>query len=317
MTSNDNDGLETLGNFLTEAAAPAATQPNNTRPGNEVFAQQGNQGQQSLAASAATRQQEYARKEFGIEIPVDAVPLPSSGKLYSLNHPYHRAEHVEYKAMTAKEEDILMNAAFIKKGTVINELIKSCLINKAVDVNSLVSGDRNAIMIAIRISGYGRDYQTSFVCPRCEHKNDLHVDLANLDLKSLELNPVTPGENQFSFVLPVSNKRVTFKFLTGKEEEEAIKQAESRKKKGLLSSNTVTSRLMYSIVSIEGNDDPTYISKFVEVMRAADSLALRKYIDDNEPGVNMEVEFTCASCDYFDKIQLPMGSNFFWPGTQK
>jgi hypothetical protein len=325
--NDDSTGLENFDSFMNEAAEkmsppppsyrPPTQQPAvsaTTRPGNEVFS---SQNTAPLSNSAVSRQQEYARKEFGIEIPVDAVPLPSVGKLYSPDHPYHLAEHVEYKAMTAKEEDILMNAAYIKKGTVINELIKSCLLDRNVDVNSLVSGDRNALMIAIRISGYGQDYQTSFVCPRCDHKNDMHVDLANLDLKPLDLEPLAVGENRFSFTLPNSKKKVLFKFLTGKEEEDAVRQAESRKKKGLLNTQTVTSRLMYSIVSVEGNEDQGYIAKFVEVMRAADSLALRKYIDQHEPGVNMEVEFTCNNCDYFDKIQLPLGSNFFWPGSQR
>jgi len=326
MSEEEHDGTAGLESMLNQEAAMSAPTPHEKkvkaptkqppvptptsapRKGNEVFQQQG---------SAADSKEDYAKREFGIEIPVDAVPLPSGGRLYPEDHPFHDAPHVEYRGMTAREEDIRMSEGLIKKGTVITELIKSCIINKNADVNSLVSGDRNALMIAIRISGYGRMYDPTFSCPECSQKNTPQIDLANLDLKPLTIDPVAPGQNQFVFDLPISKKRVEFKFLTGAEEEKVMKQLETRKKRGLQSNNLVTTRLMSSIVSVDGNDHPGFIANFVSVMPAGDSLALRSFIDQHEPGVNMEVEFTCTSCDHFDNIQMPLGSNFFWPDSQR
>jgi hypothetical protein len=289
----------------SEQQTTAATE---VRKGNEVFSALSGGG-----GMASVSREDYAKKEFGFDIPVDAVPLPSSGKVYPEGHPLHGAAQVEYRAMTAREEDILMSQGLIKKGTVITELIKSSLIDKSINVSSLLSGDRNALMVGIRISGYGREYQPTFDCPQCEHKNEMNIDLANLAVKPLELEPSVPGQNVFGFDLPVSKLRVEFKFLTGEEEEKIIKELETKRKRGQANTNIVTTRLSSQILSVNGNSSPGHVAKFVNYLRAQDSRALREYIDANEPGVDMEVEFICASCDHSEKIQLPMSSDFFWP----
>ena len=260
---------------------------------------------------------QYARQELGVEIPVDAVPLPSRGLVYPQGHPLHNCETVEYRAMTAKEEDILMSQALIKRGTVITELIKSCLINKDIDVSSLLSGDRNALMIAIRASGYGSDYTPTLACPSCEFKNELNIDLNQLGIKPLQLQPNVPGANAFDFKLPNSKKTVTFKFLSGKEEEEILADTETRKKKGFLNSNLVTGRLLRSIVAVEGNENKSLVSKFVQYMPARDSLLLREYINKHEPGVDMKIDFKCSNCDHLEEVTLPMGASFFWPNYNR
>lgn len=285
---------------------------------NAIFAaQQAAQNPGAVGEGQPITVQQYAKQELGVEIPVDAVPLPSKGKVYPAGHPLFNAELVEYRAMTAKEEDILMSQALIKRGTVITELIKSCLINKDIEVQSLLSGDRNALMIAIRASGYGNIYEPIYQCPNCEFKNELSIDLNGLPIKPLTLDPVVPNANAFSFKLPVSNKVVTFKFLNGKEEEEIVADMETRKKKGLLNSNLVTGRLLRSIVAIDGNENKSLISRFVQYMPARDSLVLREYIDDHEPGVNMKIDFKCNNCDHFEEMSLPMGATFFWPNYKR
>ena len=265
----------------------------------------------------AIRMQDAAQRELGFELPVDAVPLPSRGKVYDGSHPLCAKTEVEYRAMTAREEDLLMSPALIKRGTVIIELIKACLIDKSIDVSSLLSGDRNALMIAIRSSGYGTLYEPSYECPSCGFKNDLEINLSELAIKPLELEPVTSGVNLFRFVLPKTKKTIGFKFLTGKEEEEIIAEVEMRKKRGMLNSNVVTARLARSIVEIDGKADKGLIMKFVSYMPASDSLALREYIDQHEPGVDMTVPFTCKSCDHQEEVTMPMGPSFFWPNSRR
>lgn len=279
---------------------------------NAVFGSQS--GAQNVPAVSS---QDYAKKELGMEIPVEAVPLPSKGKTYNPDHPLHNAESVEYRAMTAREEDLLMSPALIKRGTVVTELIKSCLMDKSIDVSSLLSGDRNALMIAIRSSGYGRIYEPTYACPACDFKNEIKVDLADLGIKPLELEPVVPGTNLFKFKLPKTGKTIGFRFLTGKEEEEIIAEVEMRKKRGLLNSNIVTARLARSIVEIDGSTDRGLINKFISFMPAQDSLALREHIDANEPGVDMTVEFSCQSCEHFEEVSMPMGPSFFWPNARR
>lgn len=313
--SNDNieDTLNSLATDGSEETETVEASAPSGRKSNEVFKEQAG----AIPPVRSMTRDEYARQELGFDIPVDSVPLPSGGLVYPPSHPLHQAPSVEFRSMTAREEDILMSRALIKKGTVITELIKSCLVNKTINVNTLLSGDRNAIMIAIRASGYGREYTPTFECPRCEIQTEFPIDLHDLDIKPLEIRPIIPFDNVFEFKLPVSKKLVHFRFLTGAEEEKALKDMELKKKKGLGNNQLVTTRLASTIVSVDGQTDFATISKFVHYMPAMDSRALRKYIDDNEPGVNMEVEFECQNpdCEYVDKIHLPMDKEFFWPGS--
>jgi len=315
--SSENEGTQDLENTLNQMAgqsssneAPEQQPPSTVRKGNEVFTGMGDK-----APMKTLTREEYAKQQLGLDIPIDAVPLPSKGLLYPVEHPLHQVETVQYRAMTAREEDILMSRALIKNGTVITELIKSCLVNKNIEVNSLLSGDRNAIMMAIRISGYGREYEPSLECPRCEVSAKLSVDLADLAIKPLSIDPVQPFENIFEFRLPTSGKTVYFQFLTGTEEEKAIKNMEIKKKKGMHNSQMVTERLGSTIVAIDGVTKRSEIINFVNYMPAKDSRALRKYIDDNEPGVDMDIEFICQNpdCQHIETIMLPMGTEFFWP----
>jgi hypothetical protein len=278
-------------------------------------AESGGMAQQQTHDRPEVSREEYAKRELGFDIPVDLVPLPSRGLVYPPGHALQGRDRVEFRAMTAKEEDILMSRAFIKKGTVITELIKSCLMNRDIRVEEMISGDRNALMIAIRASGYGTEYNPTYTCPNCSSNNTLTVDLSNLPIKPLDIQPAEPFANLFRFKLPVSKKTVGFKFLTGEEEEEIIRQLEAKKKRGLLNDNVVTTRLLHSIVEIDGNRDRNAISKFVQYMPARDSLELRKYIDKHEPGVDMSFDFQCAHCDYGQQMQLPIGATFFWPNS--
>lgn len=255
------------------------------------------------------------KKDFGLDIPTSLVPLPSRGVVYPSNHPLHLQESVEIRGMTTREEDILMSRALIRKGTVISELIKSCMITPGVDVTSLVGGDRNALMVAVRILGYGADYSGHVDCPACQVRNELHVDLNNLEMKDLGVDPVELGDNRFKYTLPVSKGDVVFKLLTGREEEEIMASMEAKKKRGIQNDNVITTRLGYSILSINGITDKMKLSNFISYMPARDSNALRSYMDKIEPGMDMKFDFECKSCGHVEVMPLPLGPTFFWPNA--
>lgn len=254
------------------------------------------------------------KDDFGYEVPVELVPLPSGGIVYPEDSPLYGQNAVEVRAMTAREEDILTSKALIKKGTVITHLIKSCLTNKSVDVRNMISGDRNALMIALRVTGYGQEYKVDVDCPACGERSSQAFDLAELPVKQLSLEPVETGTNLFNFELPLTKKNVHFKFLTGKDEEEIMTMT-ARKKKSGLGDNLVTTRLTYSIVSIDGTANRSKINGFIRNMPARDSLALRRHIDKTEPGIDMKSWMTCDSCLADSEVRLPLGAGFFWPDT--
>lgn len=280
------------------------------RDGNSVFT-----AQQAQMQGFSTRN--VMKDDFGLEVPVEAVPLPSEGKIYSADSSSHNRETIEIRAMTAKEEDILTSRALIKKGTVISALLKSCIVDKSINVDTLISGDRNALMTAIRITGYGADYEVEVTCPECDAKNKTSFDLSELPINRLTIEPIEPGANLFEYELPVSKKKVVFKFLTGKDELNMSIEADRRKKKKLQGDidNMVTARLKNSIISIDGIDDRNKIATFIKNMPARDSRSLRKHMDDHEPGIEMKGWLECDSCYEQSEVNLPIGVNFFWPDS--
>jgi|TARA_R110001599_G_scaffold71320_13_gene199188 hypothetical protein len=253
------------------------------------------------------------KDDFGFEIPVETVPLPSGGKCYDEEHPLHNKDTVEIRAMTAREEDILTSKALIKKGTVISHLIKSCMIDKRVDPDSLLAGDRNALMIALRVTGYGAEYKVEIDCPACSERSKHSFNLGELPVKRLEIDPVVMGSNVFETDLPTTKAKVRFKLLTGKDEQEIMVAGERRKKQGQRSDNLITQRLKYSLVSANGISDKTKLDMMASNLPARDSLYLRKYIDKHEPGIEMSSWMDCPSCLEHSEVRLPLGAAFFWP----
>lgn len=261
---------------------------------------------------------EKVKKDFGFEIPVESIPLPSMGKVYGEHTGLNGLETVDIRAMTAREEDILTSRALLKKGTVITELIKSCLMDKRINPADMLIGDRNALMTAIRITGYGPEYKGEVECAECSTKTGHEFNLGELPIKRLEIDPVEQNANAFSFMLPVTKKNVVFKFLTGKDEEEIQATAERQKKLALQNGDTgVTTSLLYSIISIDGITDRAKLGNFVRMMPARDSLALRNYMKDNEPGIEMKQETACPSCGHRAEVDMPIGVNFLWPSSRR
>jgi len=269
------------------------------------------------AARAGFQVRNVMKDDFNFEVPVESVPLPSMGVVYGSDSPLFRQETVDIKAMTAKEEDILTSRSLIKKGTVITHLLKSCMINKTVDPDDMLTGDRNALMTAIRITGYGSDYNVEVDCPACGERSKQAFDLASLPIKRLSVHPIAEGSNLFDFTLPVTKKKVRFKFLTGADEAELAVMQERKKKQGMASDNLVTQRLMFAIQSIDGITDKSKIANFCRNMPARDSLELRRHIDSNEPGIEMKSWMDCPSCLEHTEVRLPIGAAFFWPDSER
>lgn len=247
------------------------------------------------------------------DVPYESVPLPSNGLVYPEGTALHGRKTVDIRVMTAREEDILTSRALIKKGTVITELLRSCLMDKQIDVQDMIAGDRNAIMVALRITGYGAEYGAEIECNECGHHYENSFDLSALPIKRLEIEPVAPGENMFLFELPTSKRKVMFKFLTGKDEEDINTIQEKMKKLGNLQDSYVTTKLKHSIVKIDNVAKKSEIALFVDRMRARDSRDLRRFIDKNEPGIIMKQEASCPACGYDEEVSMPLGASFFWP----
>jgi len=236
------------------------------------------------------------------KLPTEVIELPSKGLLYPEGSELAKGT-LEMKYMTAKEEDILTNQSYIQKGTVLDKLMKSLIVSK-INYDELLIGDKNAIMVAARILGYGKDYSFSIL------GEDHTVDLSTLENKPLNEELFKDGENNFEFTLPHSGNKVTFKLLTHKDEQDISRELEGLKKINKDNSPELTTRLKHLITSVEGKTEKKDIREFVDnYLLARDSRALREYIKEIQPDVDLTFFPTGES----NRINIPIGVSFFWP----
>ena len=235
------------------------------------------------------------------KFPTEEVELPSKGLIYPKDHPLSSGK-VEIKYMTAKEEDILTNQAYIEKGTVLDKLLESVLISK-VNLKDLIIGDKNAVLVATRILGYGKDYKFSYL------GEEQQLDLTTLENKNFDSSLISEGKNEFKFTLPHTGTKITFKILDGYDENKIQKELEGLKKINKNASPELSTRLKYIITSVGGETDNKSIREFVDnYLLARDSRALRDYINEVQPDIDLS--FTT---DDGEEVRVPIGLNFFWP----
>lgn len=254
------------------------------------------------------------KQQMAVDVPVESIPLPSAGLAYPEGSALHKRETVEIRAMTTREEDILMSRALIKKGTVVSHLIRNCLVDQSIPVDQMLSGDRYALLVALRVMSYGPEYEATIECPGCGAKQNHTFNLGELPIKPLEVTPVAVGQNLFEFELPQSKAKVQFKFLTGHDEEMMlISQNQKKAKLNHEVETPVTSRLAQTIVSINGSTNKGDIIRFINSMVVRDSNALRDYMAKAEPGIDMTQVIDCMECDAVEEVSVPVGVGFFFP----
>jgi hypothetical protein len=245
-----------------------------------------------------------------LKLPTEMVTLPSKGLLYPKDSPLSKGE-IEMKYMTAKEEDILTNQNYIKQGTVIDKLLQSLIITK-IDYDQLLVGDKNAILVAARILGYGAEYSFTRVNNQGQEIEST-VDLSTLKEKEIDESLFKTGTNEFTLDLPKSGNVITFRLLTHGDEKKIEAEVKGLKKINPNSTTDVTTRLKHIITSINGNRDQKSIRDFVDnFLLAPDARALREYYSKIHPDI--EMKFMPEDEDYTGEgINIPINLNFFWP----
>ena len=238
------------------------------------------------------------------KFPTEIVDLPSMGKLYAKESPLYSGT-IEMKYMTAKEEDILTNQNYIEKGIVIDKLLKALIVDKNINYNELLVGDKNALLIAARILGYGKDYEFNY------SGTVEQVDLSLLDNKKLHPEVEKATENAFNYTLPTTGVVITFKLLNHGDETAIDQEVRGLKKINKESSAELSTRLKHMISAINGDAEKKTVRSFVDnQFLARDSRAFRKYLRDFQPDVDMTFY---PENGPEGGIDIPIGVNFLWP----
>ena len=245
-------------------------------------------------------------EENKFKFPTETVELPSKGLVYPSSSPLSKGT-VEMKYMTAKEEDILTNQAYIKKGVVFDKLLKSLIVTDGVDLDDLIVGDKNALLVAARVLGYGGEYKFSL------YGTEYEVDLTTLENKFFGNEDFKKGKNEFNFILPHSKVEITFKLMDGKVEKSVDAELEGLKKINKELSPELSTRLKHLILSVGGNYEQKDVREFVDnYLLAKDSRALRDHIKAFQPDVNMTINHTDVD-GFEEEVTIPVTLNFFWP----
>jgi hypothetical protein len=249
------------------------------------------------------------------EFPTEVIELPSQGKVYPEGHPLSKGT-VEIKYMTAKEEDILASQNLIRRGVVLDKLFESVVVEPGLDIGDIFIGDKNAILLATRVLGYGKDYQVEVNDPFTLEPQKVIIDLSAIQIKEIDFSKLN-SNNLYEFELPISKKIVKVKLLTHKDELaiNADIQAMNRLSKGNDSvSQDVSTRLRYMIQEVDGNTERGFINKWVQNnLLARDSRAIRNFVKEISPDLDLKYEFTSDITGETEALDIPFGIGFFYP----
>lgn len=250
--------------------------------------------------------------------PTEFVDLPSGGLGYPEEHALFGKDTIEIKYMTAKDEDILTSQTLLKKGIAIDRFLENIILDKSITANSLLIGDKNAILVAARSSGYGSQYEGSVSCPQCSTKNRLVFDLANPTMIKPDLQQdfgvTLNNDGTYSIKLPFSGFNAQLRLMTGADENYLAKYIEKSQKSNEPES-LMTTQFKRMIVSIEGHTDQNIINQFVENMPTADSRHIRLINRLITPNIEIKQTLKCINCSHTEEVDVPFGTDFLWPNT--
>ena len=284
---------------------------------NELRTGAQNTSDSPAAVEAASPQEEaVSRSPLDFVTPTNFVSLPSKGKGYAESHPLYNKEVIEIKFMTAKEEDILTSRALLKKNLAIERFLQSVILDKKINVKDMLVGDRNAVLVAARASGYGETYDSNVTCPACGEKSNLAFDLENPKIHEGEMPPFVEVEETergtYIMSLPASKFSVEIRLMTGEDENYIAHMLQSSKKNNM-PENNMSEQYKRMIVSIEGYTDKKVINHFIKNGPAKDLRLIRSVYKHISPDVKVVSDFCCPSCGHEQELELSFGADFFWP----
>jgi len=260
-------------------------------------------------------------------VPTEFVDLPSAGVHYHAAHPLHQKDVIEIKQMTAKEEDILTSKSLLKKGVALDKVIQSVLVNKSINIDNLLVGDKNAIMVYTRMYAYGAEYETNVTCPSCtshskhtfnlEENRVQHPSDQNTDDEGnvLENEWKQTEKGTFLVTLPKTQVQAELKLLTGKDERwlSNLMQKKRKVNKSGSTDPSLIDQMRRFIVSLNGVKDEVQINEFIRYMPALDSRYLRSVYALLTPALDLSQEYSCPFCGFETEMEVPFNTEFFWP----
>ena len=274
--------------------------------------------QQHVDSPASSLPGNSAADPLNFVVPTMHVELPSRGQYYAENHPLHNEDSVEIRFMTAKDEDTLTSPTLIKKMIVLDRFVQNVLLDQRIRAEDLLLGDKNAILIESRISGYGQWYEVKVNCPSCGEEQTEEYDLEECKQTvhgdEEELEDVERLENgNYKLKLPKTGVECEIRLLRGHDEKIIVANMNKKGKRKNESYDNLTQQLKLLLVSVADYKDQKTIGYFVDNMPVLDARHLRAKYDKLNPNVELRGAFECQNCDHEEDVEVPLTVNFFWP----
>jgi hypothetical protein len=243
--------------------------------------------------------------QMNFTLPHDVVTLPSGGIFYK-----SKKKAVKIGYLTASDENLLVdiaNSGNIKEG-IISNLIRSKLYETDLRPEELLEGDIEAILIFLRNTSFGPEYNITINDPETGKPFTSTVILDELFITKTEYKPDENG--LFSTVLPKTGANVKLRLMTFGESLEIEKMVEDYPKGRI--PPRITWRLNKQIVEINGDRDRNNITNFIESLPIMDSKHIRKFLNDNEPRLDLTKTLTTPSGKKVE-TNITFGVEFFRP----
>lgn len=243
-----------------------------------------------------------------LQSPFDLVQFPSLGLFYKDKTP-----GVLVKYLSGVEENILTAPSLVSTGEAMDIALNSVILNEGIDVNQLLIGDKHAILMYLRSTAYGDAYQVHITCPKCTLTGKTEFYISSMMAKDIVEMPDEHGE--YYFIMPKMKIQgqpviVKFKPRTVADEKKINYEIEMEKQNPRALPQSITIRYKNQVTSINGNDNPEYISKVSSNFPIKDSLALRSYMDRVEPGIDSKISLTCEHCQHSFNDDFNIDSDF-------
>lgn len=240
--------------------------------------------------------QQYGQLNFNL--PHDVVPLPSRGIFYK-----NKKDSIKVGYLTASDENILLAGG----SDMTLNLLRAKIYEPGMRPEELMEGDVEAILIFLRNTSFGPTMDLTVTDPKTGNPFKTSVDLSELDIKK----GTAPSEDgTWTVKLPVSGKSVKLKPLTFGESIELSKQLQLYPEGRIAPKRTL--RLQREIASVEGNSDKGEIAKFSEQMPLADSKFIKKFLEENEPKLDLSRIVIAPSGEKLT-VNVGFGVEFFRP----
>jgi hypothetical protein len=270
--------------------------------------------EQEDSAAAALMQQ------LSFVVPTEHVDLPSKGLFYPEGHPLFQKDTIEIKYMTAKDEDTLTSKNLLKKGIAVERLLQDLIVDKRINLNSILVGDKNAILLSARKTAYGSEYETKITCPSCSKIQTYTFDLDSCGIyhgatveQLQEKEVFLTDRSTFMFNLPILKCPVEIRLLSGKEEQYLIQRSKELEQNKNSIDSATSDQLKIIVVSINNVSDPNTLSQAIPLLPAKDSRYIRDIYQFINPNLDLSHEFSCSACSYEARLEVPFTADFFWP----